>query len=255
METSLPKETPIAICFLEKENDKDNQCLITENFLSLTRKGKISTFHLEDIHQITFSKRKLMLPLITGGIFAPLSVIAISENIFNPWGILIWFMINLLLIYYGWIGYHAFTINFKGFHRDFPIKAKSTNLKAFSAFVNEYLLKKKRRSDEIINPVFYITEREKWEVIKEDIEYSPPSIQKEGFIHLCDKNQVEVVINRYYQDKENLLLLHIDPLKLKHELRYDHVDDNQSLYPHLYGPLNLNAVIKAESISSRNPRS
>lgn len=255
METLLPQESPIAICFFGNDQDTNNQCLLTENHLSLIRKGKIATFPLDDIHHISFTKRKLMLPLLTGGFFAPLSFIAISEKIFNPWGILIWLLLNLLLIYYGWTGYNAFTVNFNGFHRDFPIKTKTANLKAFAVFVNNYLAKKKVKTDEVINPVFHIIEKEKWEVVKDDLEYSPPSIQKEGFIHLCDKNQIQTVLNRYYQNQQNLLLLHINPLKLKYELKYDQVYERQPLYPHLYGPLNLSAVIKAEAVSFQPPLS
>lgn len=248
MESRLASESPLAICFFELENDTNNQCILTENFLSFTRKGKIATFALDDINSLSFSARKLMLPLITGGIFGPLSVIAISKNIFNPWGILIWLMINLLLIYYGWIGYVAITVNLKGFHRDFPIRTKSSNLIAFTAFVNEYIINKKKKLAETIPPIYHILEARVWEKVKESSSYSPDSLSKEGFIHLCDKSQIARVLERYYKNKSNLILLHIDPVKLRNELKYEQVYDNEALYPHLYGPLNLSAIKKAEPL-------
>lgn len=250
MESRLPNESPIAICFLERDKDTNNQCILTDNFLSFTRKGKITTFALDDINNLSFSKRKLMLPLITGGVFGPLSVIAISKNIFNPWGILIWLMINLLLIYYGWIGYIAVTVNLKSFHRDFPIRTKSSNLIAFTAFFNEYMTNKKKESAETVNPIYHILEASVWEKVKESSSYSPDSLSTEGLIHLCEKSQIPLVLERYYRNRSNLVLLHIDPIKLRNELKYELVYENETLYPHLYGALNLSAVKKAELLSN-----
>lgn len=248
MEHDLPKEPPVAICFLERDNDKKNQCLLSENFLTVIRKGKITTFHLDEIQRLIFTQRKYMLPLIIGGVFAPLSVIAISENLFNPWGILIWLMLNLMLVYIGWLGFKALTVNFKDFHRDFPIRSYSSNLKEFVAFANEYIVKRKISSTDTINPVYHIIDAAVWEIAKEESFYEPDSLKKDGFIHLCRKNQIQSVINRYYPNQTRLLLLEINPLKLKHELKYEMVYENEALYPHLYGPLNTSAVMSTKAL-------
>lgn len=249
MENQLSQDTQVAICFLGKDNDQSNQCILTENHLSVIRKGKITTFHLDEIQKLNFTQRKYMLPLIIGGIFAPLSVIAISENLFNPWGILIWLMLNLMLVYIGWLGFKALTINFKDFHRDFPIKNYSSNLKEFAAFTNDYIAKRRAKSTDTINPIYHIIDTATWKSVKDDLSYSPASLEKEGFIHFCSKNQISLVVKRYYPNQTNLLLLEINPLKLKHELKYEMVYENEALYPHLYGPLNISAVINVKSLS------
>lgn len=251
MENLLPEESPVAICFLGKDNDKKNQCLLSENFLTIIRKGRISSFHLDEIQQLTFNQRKYMLPLITGGFFAPLSIIAISEKLFNPWGILTWFLLNLLLIYVGWLGFKALTVNFKDFHRDFPIKNDSANLKEFAAFTNQYIARRRIKSTDAVDPVYHIIAAETWQAVKDDLEYAADSFEKAGFIHLCRKNQIAAVINRHYQNQTNLLLLEINPLKLKYELKYEMVYENEALYPHLYGPLNISAVVQATALSTR----
>ncbi len=249
MEHHLPKEPPVAICFLGNVNDKSNQCLLSENFLTIVRQGKIAAFQLDELQKLTFTQRKYMLPLIIGGVFAPLSVIAISENLFNPWGILIWLMFNLMLVYIGWLGFKALTLNFKDFHRDFPIKSYSSNLREFVAFTNEYIVKRSIRSTDTMEPVYHIIDASRWEAAKEESFFRADSLAKEGFIHLCRKNQIQVVLNRHYPNQSGLLLLEINPLKLTHELKYEMVYENEALYPHLYGPLNIGAVTNVKALT------
>lgn len=72
--------------------------------------------------------------------------------------------------------------------------------------------------------------------------YTAGSLKQEGFIHLSTKEQVAGVVERYYQNSPDLLLLHVDAERLVHELRYEQSTNNE-LFPHLYGPLNKDAVV------------
>ena len=56
------------------------------------------------------------------------------------------------------------------------------------------------------------------------------------------------VIERYYAAEESLVILEIDPSKLKSELKVEE-STNDELFPHIYGPINMDAVI---SVSVRN---
>ncbi len=49
--------------------------------------------------------------------------------------------------------------------------------------------------------------------------------------------------NALFRGRRDLVLLVIDPDILQAEIRFDVVDDG--LYPHVYGPLNLDAVTAA----------
>lgn len=240
-------ESLIAICYLEKENDKNNRCLLSEDFLIIVRKGKITTMELSYIRSLSIESRKMMLPLIAGGVFSSLSVIAIAKGLFNPWIILIWFMLNLALFYWGWIGHGALTIELQGFHQDFPIRHKGKNLKAFVIFTNDFL-KNKRENKVLVRPVYHITKANDWKEAQMEQIYAPSSLRDEGFIHFATKEQLPRVIDRYFKDQTDLLLIHVDPLKVKAELKYEQVYEQESLYPHLYGPLNLDAVIKTELV-------
>ncbi len=93
--------------------------------------------------------------------------------------------------------------------------------------------------------IYHITTTTNW--AKSSGSYEAESLHSEGFIHLSTKEQVSGVLERYYRHVSNLILLHIDPAKLTHELKYE-VATNNELFPHLYGPLNRDAVVLVEQI-------
>ena len=244
--SAIPSDASlIAICYLEKENDKNNRCLLSEDFLTIVRKGRATTLDLKDIRYLSLESRKMMLPLIAGGAFSSLSVIAIAKGLFNPWGILIWLMINLSLFYFGWVGYHVLSIGLQGFHRDFPLRSRGKNLNAFIVFTNEFL-ESKRNNKILVSPIYHVVKARDWTEAQEKQSYAPASLQQEGFIHFATKKQLPVVLDRYFKGQKDLLLIQVDPLKVKAELKYEQVYDQENPYPHLYGPLNLDAVVKAE---------
>ncbi len=91
--------------------------------------------------------------------------------------------------------------------------------------------------------LFHIIESTVWAVAKEGGTYAPASLVSEGFIHLSEKQQVAGTIDRFYKGKTGLILLEIDPKLLHSVLRYDQVPGH-GVFPHLYGALNLEAVVR-----------
>jgi uncharacterized protein (DUF952 family) len=69
----------------------------------------------------------------------------------------------------------------------------------------------------------------------------------EGFIHCSNAAQLESSGRRHFAGQTGLVVLEIDPLKLRWELRWE--ESHDELYPHLYGPLDLDAVISVQSFS------
>ena len=67
-----------------------------------------------------------------------------------------------------------------------------------------------------------------------------------GFIHCSRAEQVDGVHNGFYANlSEPLLLLTVDTDLLTSPWRYDDIGDSGS-FPHIYGPLDLAAVVTAE---------
>jgi len=78
--------------------------------------------------------------------------------------------------------------------------------------------------------------------------YAPETFDQEGFIHLSTESQVPGVIERYYRGVPRLLKLHVDETKLTSELKFEPSTAGE-LFPHLYGPLNREAVVEIEEIT------
>ncbi len=89
--------------------------------------------------------------------------------------------------------------------------------------------------------VFHITSRDAWVEAVHAGAYRAASLDGEGFIHSSTADQVTATAERYYRGQDSLVLLAIDASRLQAELRYE-VATGGALFPHIYGPLNLDAV-------------
>lgn len=56
--------------------------------------------------------------------------------------------------------------------------------------------------------------------------------------------QTPKTLERWFVGKTGLILLQIDISKLKAELKFEKVYENEDPFPHLFGALNLDAVCK-----------
>jgi uncharacterized protein (DUF952 family) len=75
---------------------------------------------------------------------------------------------------------------------------------------------------------------------------APGSDVSAQFIHLSTPEQVHLPANRLFQGRDDLMLLHIDPALLDSPVRWEPgvaTDPESMLFPHLYGPLPVRAVI------------
>ena len=91
---------------------------------------------------------------------------------------------------------------------------------------------------------FHITTCSAWSAGQKSGEYRADSLGQEGFIHCSKVAQILRVANDYYTGQQGLLILMVDPSKLKAELRWDPGSDQaDELFPHIYGPVNLEAVV------------
>ena len=90
----------------------------------------------------------------------------------------------------------------------------------------------------------HIARYEDWKRARETGEYRTPSLEKEGFIHCSTPFQAVGVANTMFHGEKGLVLLCIDPTRLQAELRYEDCYQTGQAFPHLYGPLNLDAVVE-----------
>lgn len=94
--------------------------------------------------------------------------------------------------------------------------------------------------------IYHIVLPEKWKTVKNASSYSAATLETEGFIHCSYDHQLDAVIGRYYANEPELVVLTIDPAKLTSELVSEPSTGGEE-YPHIYGPINLDAVVSAEA--------
>jgi uncharacterized protein (DUF952 family) len=91
--------------------------------------------------------------------------------------------------------------------------------------------------------ILHLTSRVAWSDAQARGEYSADSLAGQGFIHCSRLGQVLRVANYFYAGQHGLVLLVIDPMRLTSELRWEPGTDLATeLFPHIYGPINLDAV-------------
>jgi uncharacterized protein (DUF952 family) len=97
--------------------------------------------------------------------------------------------------------------------------------------------------------IFHIIPQAAWQAAKEKGSYEPSSLAKQGFIHFSLAKQICAVADFNYRGVTDLLLLEIDEALVKHEMKYEDLWDEGQDYPHLYGPLDINAVVHVHAFS------
>lgn len=93
--------------------------------------------------------------------------------------------------------------------------------------------------------IYHITTRGEWTRAIEQGYYVAPSLISEGFIHCSQDNQVAGVLERYFSAQKGLVKLVIDTDKLDSQLVFEWSPSLQDTFPHVYGPINITAVIDA----------
>ena len=96
--------------------------------------------------------------------------------------------------------------------------------------------------------IYHVTTRQDWAQAQQKGIYSHVSLEKEGFIHNCSLEQLPGVLERYYKNVPNLLLLHIDETKLRSPLKYELAPSVNEMFPHIYGIIHTDAVVKTEPL-------
>ena len=92
--------------------------------------------------------------------------------------------------------------------------------------------------------ILHVTSQTAWSVAQKRGQYVADSLTKEGFIHCSKASQVLRIAELLFADQHDLVLLVIDPERLIPELRWEPGTDLVTdLFPHVYGPINLEAVV------------
>lgn len=78
------------------------------------------------------------------------------------------------------------------------------------------------------------------------------SLSDVGFVHCARAEQVEGVRAMFYADVETLVLLTIDTDRLTSPWQLDPVPGAELSFPHVYGPINLDAIVETRVQGSKH---
>lgn len=95
--------------------------------------------------------------------------------------------------------------------------------------------------------IFRISKSKDWEEAK-SLGFYTGELNRDGFIHLSEYHQVIAVANHIYKGQKGLLLLAVDTEKLVVQVRYEKLGTVE-LFPHVYGVINIDAVIAVAEFS------
>lgn len=96
--------------------------------------------------------------------------------------------------------------------------------------------------------IYHVTTAADWKTAQQKGFYESPSLGVEGFIHCSQEHQVTGVIERFFTGQKSLVKLVIDTDKLTSKYVFDWSPSTEDTFPHVYGPINVDAVIDSISL-------
>lgn len=102
--------------------------------------------------------------------------------------------------------------------------------------------------------IFHIARISDWNLATNNNNfYKCSSLESVKFIHASKITQLNFVLNKFYENNQDIILLKIDTQKLISDIRWESSEKDIEPFPHIYGPINLDSVVETvESDKIRN---
>jgi uncharacterized protein (DUF952 family) len=95
--------------------------------------------------------------------------------------------------------------------------------------------------------IYHIAYPEDWRRAQNDGDYRISTrgmtLEQQGYIHASTASQVTPVANTFYAQDPDPIVLYIDEERVKPKIVYEAVPGSEEPFPHIYGPLNVDAVV------------
>ena len=96
------------------------------------------------------------------------------------------------------------------------------------------------------HPLVHLCGYAEWCRALEEGELRPASLPETGFVHLSDPQQAHLPANRIFAGRTDVVAIFLEPTRLGAPVRWERglpTDPPGMVFPHLYGPLPVSAVI------------
>jgi uncharacterized protein (DUF952 family) len=237
-------------CFYGKESNENYRAYLTNKHLVLRRKKHWHYFPLENIVNLNYKERKLLFPLLMGGIVVPFSLLLIFRNIFHSWTVLILLFAGLLSFYFGWAGRKSLTITTIIKDYDIFVDEENPNLHKFLDLVRIYI-KLAKLENEIKNNklILIIVDQKKYQESKISLILNTDSIIKKGYETGFTFYQKQLVSNEILNYKDIPCLLLLNPDLLPNELVEINTENNDNTFIKIHGPIPIAAIERVEDFT------
>lgn len=152
-----------AFCFLTKNKQPDNQAFLTDESLIFRRNGRVKKFERSTIQSILIRTRIYLIPVIAGGIMAPLATVALISHIGDLMIMMLLIGTGLFLLYYGLQGGDALSVITKVRENDIFLPEITPEIRSYVRYVQWQL----KSTDDLI---YLIVTEEQWKNLDREAE-------------------------------------------------------------------------------------
>ncbi|RYU10051.1 DUF952 domain-containing protein [Nocardioides iriomotensis] len=100
--------------------------------------------------------------------------------------------------------------------------------------------------------IFHVTTAADWATAQAAGAYTLSTrgvtLEQEGYVHCSNEEQWPVIRDRFYADLDDVVLLVVDPARLSSPVVVEQLGDADAPYPHVYGPIDLDAVVEVRPL-------
>jgi uncharacterized protein (DUF952 family) len=97
--------------------------------------------------------------------------------------------------------------------------------------------------------IYHIARKTDWNNARSAESYAAHSLASEGYIHCSTRQQVINTANRLFNGRQDLVLLCVNTNTVKAKIRYEYLEGGIELFPHVYGALEIAAIVAAHDFA------
>ncbi|MDZ7607587.1 MAG: hypothetical protein U5K79_18810 [Cyclobacteriaceae bacterium] len=221
--------------FLLREGDQKSMALLSDSGLLVIYKGKRHLFQTESIKQCRAEDKRLLFPLIVGGIMAPFAFLSFLIHPMQPWVHLVSIIAGMVLFYIGWTGKPAMVILLKNKEEViFYLPSISMNLQAFMDFANMMI---SPGNKQLFSSLIYIELPVGSESLFNTEQPVSTLFPLFGYTYQQLSARMESMTN----------LIAIDPMQSGREIKFEYDSATQLFRPQIDGPLRPESRVEIPS--------
>lgn len=237
---------PLLKCYLGKQGDTANVMLLFLDKLVVIFRGQSIEFSFDQIRGMVIGRKKLIIPLVMGGIGTCLSWMSLQLGWYHYYTNLTLVFLFFGWMYYGFMGSDALEIHEKKHTHVFLIKVNHFVLNSFLKFVKSWMLSVQTQPSTAI--VYHLAHKSEWEDQLLSDSYKPASFSQNQVVHCSQANLLNQVYSQHFEGKD-AVLIGIDLLRLDTP-SIDPTGLMSQDYPRLNQPINKSAIVQLQFLTS-----